>query len=94
MEFEWDANKADRNLRKHGVSFEDAARVFLDPYRVEALDDREDYGEERWKTVGLVAPARLTVVSTVCGKDGSLIRLISARKADADERAQYSEVQT
>lgn len=94
MEFEWDANKADRNLRKHGVSFEDAARVFLDPYRVEALDDREDYGEERWKTVGLVAPALLTVVYTVCGKDGSLIRLISARKADADERAQYSEVQT
>ena len=93
MDFEWDAGKADANLRKHGISFEDAARVFLDPQRIETFDDREDYGEDRWKTVGLVAPALLAVVYTVRGNDGSLIRLISARKADAYERAQYREVQ-
>lgn len=94
VEFEWDSSKAKANLRKHRISFEDAAHVFLDPQRIETHDDREDYGEERWKTVGLVAPALLAVVYTVRGKDGNLIRLISARKADAHERAQYGEIQT
>lgn len=94
MESEWDSGKADANLRKHHVSFEDAARVFLDPQRIETFDDRENYGEDRWKTVGLVEPALLAVVYTVRDRDGNLIRLISARKADAHERAQYSEVQT
>ena len=92
MEFEWDLVKAEANLHKHGVSFEDAARVFLDPHRIETFDDRKSYGEDRWKTVGLVEPALLAVVYTVRGKDGNLIRLISARKADAHERAQYREV--
>ena len=92
MEFEWDPDKADANLRKHRVSFEDATLVFLDPLRIETFDDRENYGEDRWKTVGLVAPALLAVVYTVRGEDGKIIRLISARKADAHERAQYREV--
>ena len=93
MEFEWDSNKAHSTLRKHGVSFEDATRVFLDPHRIETFDDRETYGEDRWKTVGLVGPALLAVVYTVRDKDGNLIRLISARKADAHERTQYRKVQ-
>jgi uncharacterized DUF497 family protein len=50
MEFEWDSGKAEANLRKHRVSFEEAARVFLDPQRIETIDDRENYGEDRWKT--------------------------------------------
>jgi uncharacterized DUF497 family protein len=94
LEFEWDSAKAEANLRKHRVSFEDAARVFLDSHRIETIDDRENYGEDRWKTVGLVAPAVLVVVYTVRGNDGNLIRLISARKADAHEHAQYRAVQT
>lgn len=94
MEFEWDANKSTLNLRKHGVRFEDAARVFLDPNRIEAFDGREAYGEDRWKTVGLVEPALLAVVYTVREKEGEIIRLISARKADAHERAQYREIAT
>ena len=92
MEFEWDAKKAASNLRKHLVSFEDAARVFLDPNRIETFDGRDAYGEDRWKTVGLVEPALLAVVYTIRGNDGEIIRLISARKADAHERAQYREV--
>ena len=92
MEFEWDSDKADINLRKHYVSFEDAARVFLDPNRIETFDNREAYGEDRWKTVGLVESALLAVVYTVRGKDDDIIRLISARKADAHERAKYREV--
>ncbi len=93
MEFGWRADKAATNLSKHGVSFEDAARVFLDPNRIETYDGREAYGEDRWKTVGLVEPALLAVVYTVRDKDGEVIRLISARKADPDERSQYREIQ-
>ena len=92
MDFEWDARKAAVNLRKHHVSFEDAARVFLDPNRIETYDGRDAYGEDRWKTVGMADPALLAVVYTARGKDGEIIRLISARKADAHERAQYREV--
>ena len=92
MDFEWDAKKAATNLRKHHVSFEDAARVFLDPNRIETFDGRDAYGEDRWKTVGLVEPALLAVVYTIRGNNRKVIRLISARKADAHERAQYREV--
>ena len=92
MELEWDAKKATTNLRKHHVSFEDAARVFIDPNRIETFDGRDAYGEDRWKTVGLVEPALLAVVYTIRGNDSEIIRLISARKADAHERAQYREV--
>ena len=94
MDFEWDAGKAALNLRKHGVSFEDATRVFLDPNRIETFDGRDAYGEDRWKTVGMVEPALLAVVYTGRGNDGDTIRVISARKADAHERAQYREIQT
>jgi uncharacterized DUF497 family protein len=52
MEFEWDSGKAEANLRKHRVSFEDAARVFLDPHRIETVDDRENYGEDRLEDRG------------------------------------------
>ena len=49
MDFGWDAKKAASNLRKHHVNFEDAARVFLDPNRIETFDGRDAYGEDRWK---------------------------------------------
>jgi uncharacterized protein len=94
VNFEWDSDKAARNLRKHRVSFEDAARVFLDPCRIESFDGREDYGEDRWRTVGFVEPALLVVVYTVRGEGGEVLRIISARKADANERTQYRELQT
>lgn len=87
MNFEWDADKASSNKAKHGVSFDLAARVFLDPYRIEAYDNREHYGEDRWATIGIVDPAVLYVVYTV--RDGDTVRLISARKANEKERKQY-----
>ena len=92
MEFEWDEDNTEANLRKHGVAFEDAARVFLDPNRIETFDGREDYGEDRWRTVGLVDPALLAVVYTVRGEDPEITRLISARKADSHEQAEYFKV--
>lgn len=87
MNFEWDADKAAQNLRKHGVQFNVAARAFFDPNRIEVYDGREDYGEDRWATIGYADPALLYVVYTV--RTGETIRLISARKANADERKQY-----
>lgn len=94
MEFEWSESKAALNVRKHGVAFEDAAYVFLDPQRLEAVDDRADYGEERWLTIGWVGPAILVVVHTLRGRDGDIVRIISARKANATERATYHEIHT
>lgn len=60
--------------------------------RIKSFDGRDAHGEGRWKTVGLVEPALLAVVYAVRGKEGEIIRSISARKADAHERAQYREV--
>ncbi|MGB4467030.1 MAG: BrnT family toxin [Azovibrio sp.] len=87
MDFEWDADKEALNLRKHGVQFSLAARVLLDPYRIKVYDGREDYGEDRWATIGYAAPALLYVVHTV--RHEETIRLISARKANEQERKQY-----
>jgi uncharacterized DUF497 family protein len=89
MEFEWDAVKAAVNLRKHGVAFEDAARVFLDGGRLEIYDGREDYGEDRWATLGQVYATVLYVVYTVKHED--TIRIISARRALSHEQKQYRE---
>jgi len=89
MKLEWDADKAARNLKKHGVSFEDAELVFYDPGRIETYDEREDYSEDRWATIGLAYSAILYVVYTVRHED--TIRLISVRKANANERKQYHE---
>lgn len=69
-----------------------AVRVFLDPGRIEVYDDREDYGEDRWITIGAVESLLLVVVYTVRG--GDEIRLISARKANAQEAEAYGYHQT
>ncbi len=85
-EFEWDAKKAALNLRKHGISFSFAARVFLDDHRIERLDDHEDYGENRFVVIGLINGAEIVVVYAL---REDAIRIISARKADDDEIETY-----
>ena len=92
MRFSWDRNKSRENERKHGVSFEVARRVFVDPYRIEQYDDREDYGEDRWITIGAVGPALLVVVYTVRNESGEIIRLISARRASAQDENAYRHI--
>jgi hypothetical protein len=86
VEFEWDSRKAQANLRKHGVPFRFASAVFLDKRRLERVDTSEEYGEDRWITVGLAGDIELTVVYTTRGER---IRIISARKADRYEREAY-----
>jgi uncharacterized DUF497 family protein len=89
MTFEWDEEKATVNVAKHGIRFDYAARVFLDPYRVEMLDDREEYGEVRYKTIGMVESRVLVVIYTI--RHGN-IRLISARRAERYEQRRYHEI--
>jgi len=83
--FEWSDSKARANQRKHGVSFE-VARVFDDPASVDEVDDREDYGEDRFITTGMVDGRLLTVVYTE--RDGRT-RIIPARKATRREQDDY-----
>lgn len=77
MAFEWDEEKRNRNLEKHGVDFLDAVKIFLNP-TVERRDDREDYGEERWIALGVYADSHFVVVYT-WRKESR--RIISAWKA-------------
>jgi uncharacterized protein len=86
MDFAWDAAKAGENIRKHGVDFAAAARVFLDPYRLEQEDTRFPYGETRFAVIGMVGVQVLVVMYT---PRGERIRFISARKANRRERRAY-----
>lgn len=85
MMFEWDEPKRLANLAKHGIDFE-AAKLIFDRPTVEFPDSRRDYGEVRIGAYGEVAGAVLFVIYT---QRGAVRRLISARKAGADERAYY-----
>jgi uncharacterized protein len=90
MNFEWDANKAQINLEKHGIRFEVAGAVFFDPDRITANDDRGDYGEDRFLTVGKTQDGVLVVVTTMRDA-GQTTRIISARKANKRERRIYDD---
>ena len=91
--FEWDPDKAERNLRKHGVNFEVASRAFVDPMALTVLD-RVEAGEQRWQTIGLVDGVLVLLVAHTVRESESgdeIIRLISARKADPTERKRYAQ---
>ena len=87
-EFEWDDEKAASNADKHGVTFEQARSVFRDPFAIEFLDDRQDYGEDRYILIGMTETNVLVVVYT---ERQDRNRIISARKAEANERRYYHE---
>ena len=89
MEFEWDENKAAMNLAKHGIPFEYAARVFLDPYRLEEEDLIEYEEEVRHRVIGMVDDRVLLVVYI---ESFSQTRTISARRATRHERRKYHEI--
>ncbi len=89
LKFEWDADKAASNLRKHGVSFEEAATVFVDESAIIIPDPDHSVDEERFVLLGLSSNLRTLVVCHCLRERGDVIRLISARKADRSERAQY-----
>lgn len=89
IQFEWDLKKAQVNLRKHKVSFEDAQSVFSDERALLIDDPDHSEEEERFVLLGLSQSLRLLVVVHCYRAEGRLIRIISARKADADEQSIY-----
>lgn len=89
MTFEWDVNKANRNLAKHGISFDEAKTVFSDPLYVDFYDPDHSEDEPRYLMVGASNQGRLLIVSYT--ERGSSIRLISAREVTRNERAAYEE---
>ncbi len=87
MQFEWNPDKADLNLKKHGVSFNEASTVFNDLLSVTFPDLDHSYGEERYVIIGLSHIHRLLIVSHTDRADR--VRLISAREANQHEQRFY-----
>lgn len=91
MLFTWDELKDRGNRRKHGIGFDTAVRVFLDPLHLTHMD-RITEGEERWQTIGRVGGVLLILVAyTVVDEKEEILRMISARKVTRQERMEYEE---
>lgn len=90
MEFEWDIVKAAKNYRKYGIRFEEAARVFDDPFHL-SVQDRFEHGEYRWQTIGVVKRCLVVLVAhTLRFEEGTeIVRIVSARRAERAERGRY-----
>ena len=87
MRFEWDSGKAAENLRKHRISFDEAASAFFDPLSMTLPDPDHSVGERRFITMGASSGGRLIVVAHT--ERDSTLRIISARLASASERKRY-----
>ena len=92
--FDWDPDKAKANRKKHGIGFEQASTIFLDPRMISVFDTTHSGDEDRWATVGIDRGGILLVVIHTFQQvdaDCSRIRIISARKATRKESKQYQE---
>ena len=89
LTFEWDERKSERNIRKHGVPFEEAKTVFNDPFAITIADPDHSDEEERYLDIGLSSNGKLPVVSYT--ERGENIRIIGSRRAMSSERKIYEE---
>lgn len=89
LKFTWDEQKAKANVRKHGVSFEEGSSVFADENARLKHDPEHSDEEDRFIILGFSSSLRVLVVCHVYRQDDHIIRMISARKATRNERAQY-----
>lgn len=89
LKFEWDDNKNQTNIKKHGISFEEASSVFYDEEALIIADEEHSDDEERFVLIGFSFKANLLVVCHCCREQDSIIRIISARKANGSERNEY-----
>ena len=92
LRFEWDESKNRENQRKHSVSFAEAQTVFFDDNAVEFYDDKHSGWEDRFFLLGLSTKLRILLVCHCLREKGSVIRIISARKATKNERELYPKV--
>ena len=95
MIFDWDSNKNSENIEKHGISFEQAQEVFLDPLHLSVLDERFSYFEERWITMGTTTTGGVIVVAHLyfVEEPEERIRIIFARRATPRERKQHEKIE-
>ena len=91
MKFDWDPAKAASNLRKHGVSFEEAQSVFYDEFAIQFYDAHHSSDEERFLMLGMSSGAHLLLVCHCELDSGGVIRIISARKATKQESSSYGQ---
>ena len=89
-DFRWDAEKATRNIRRHGISFEEARSAFDDPLSLTISDQQHSEDEARWLLIGSSMHGRLLVIAHAERGD-DIIRIISARLANRRERNRYEE---
>ena len=89
ISFEWDESKDKTNRRKHKVSFEDARTVFLDENAIRFFDPDHSDDEDRFLMLGMSFTLRVLIVSHCYKQNDSVIRIISARKADKQEQSDY-----
>ena len=89
IKFEWDSGKAAGNVRKHGVSFEEAQSVFYDDFAIQFFDDEHSSSEERFLILGMSMKARLLLVCHCEHDIANIVRIISARRATKRESAFY-----
>jgi hypothetical protein len=89
LKFEWNPNKAKKNIEKHGVSFDEAATVFFDPLSMTYDDPDHSYDKNRYIIIGLSDLGRLLFVSHA--ETDNIIKIISARQLTRKERKQYEQ---
>jgi len=89
LRFEWDERKNRANQRKHGISFEEAQTVFYDDWAIQVGDEDPDEPEDRFVMLGMSAAAKTLVVCHCYREEDSVIRIISARRANKSEREDY-----
>ena len=87
--FDWDPAKYAEALREHATRFEVAILVFDDPQRIEAFDDREPYGEDRFYAIGMALDRLVRVAFTLRGEHDEVTRIITAFKASSSDRRRY-----
>ncbi|MBQ4514818.1 MAG: BrnT family toxin [Anaerolineaceae bacterium] len=87
--YEWDDKKNRINIQKHGISFEEAATAFEDPNALTLPDEKHSIDEDRFWLIGFSSRANLLIVSH-CFREGQVIRIISARKAEKIEKLVYN----
>jgi uncharacterized DUF497 family protein len=89
LRFEWSKTKNDENIKKHGISFEEAQTVFFDENAIRFFDPDHSLSEDRFIMVGMSFSLRTLVVCHCYRENDAVIRIISARKADKTESKNY-----
>jgi uncharacterized protein len=89
LQFEWDKRKEKVNIKKHGVSFDEARAVFYDENAIQFFDPDHAGNEDRFIVLGISFKLRVLVVCHCFRESETIIRIISARKADGDEENEY-----